>query len=68
MIMAIKEGLPLKVITAEIPAPMRGRAAAHGLFGVLEQHIQGVIQGGGKKSIFRYNFGKLLPQVLKIGR
>ncbi len=63
MIKAMREGAELKLFTDEHRTPVSGKTAAGGLLLALEK-VNGIIHLGGKERISRYDFGKLLQNLL----
>lgn len=63
IITAMKKGQELKLFTDEFRTPVSGRVAAQGLLMMLEKET-GVIHLGGPERISRYDFGRLLRDVL----
>jgi len=65
MARAMKEGREIALFTDEYRTPVSGRDAASGIFlGLLK--ARGVLHLGGPERISRYEFGKLLRDVLKV--
>lgn len=65
MINAMMEGRELRLFTDEFRTPVSGETAARGLLLSLEK-VKGVIHMGGIERISRYDFGRLLSNVLGI--
>ena len=65
MLMAFKEDREIKLFTDEFRTPVSGTAAAHGIFIAMEK-THGVLHLGGSERISRYDFGRLLMDVLRI--
>lgn len=63
MIQAMKEGRELRLFADEFRTPVSVRAAISGLFLALEK-ASGLLHLGGIERISRYNFGKLLADIL----
>jgi len=63
MIKAMREGGELKLFTDEYRTPVSGKTAAGGLLLALEK-VNGIIHLGGKERISRYDFGKLVQNLL----
>lgn len=63
MIKAMREGAELKLFTDEYRTPVSGITAAVGLLLALEK-VNGIIHLGGKERISRYDFGKLVQNLL----
>jgi dTDP-4-dehydrorhamnose reductase len=67
MIRAMKEGEELKLFVDEFRTPLSARAAVMGLFLVLHR-VSGIVHLGGSERISRYEFGRLMQNVFKMGR
>ncbi|MBW4497806.1 MAG: NAD(P)-dependent oxidoreductase [Oscillatoria princeps RMCB-10] len=63
MLRALKEGQELALFVDEFRTPVSGNAAARGLLLALE-NVQGRIHLGGKERVSRYDFMRLLIEVL----
>lgn len=63
MIKAMREGAEIKLFTDEFRTPASGKTAARGLLLALEK-AKGIIHLGGKERISRYDFGKLVQNLL----
>jgi len=63
MIKAMREGAELRLFTDEYRTPVSGKTAARGLLLALEK-VKGIIHLGGKERISRYDFGKLMRNLL----
>lgn len=63
MIKAMREGAELKLFTDEYRTPVSGKTAAQGLLLAVEK-INGIIHLGGKERTSRYDFGKLVQNLL----
>ncbi|MFB2968490.1 NAD(P)-dependent oxidoreductase [Aerosakkonema sp. BLCC-F183] len=61
----LKEGKELSLFTDEFRTPVSGITAASGLLLALEQ-VEGIIHLGGKERISRYEFGRLMAEVLQL--
>lgn len=64
-IKTLREGQELSLFTDEFRTPVSGKTAAQGLLLALE-NVKGRIHLGGKERISRYNFGRLLVEVLQL--
>ena len=63
----LKEGKELSLFTDEFRTPVSGKTAASGLLLALEK-VNGVIHLGGKERISRYEFGRLMAEVLELSQ
>ncbi|MBD2137313.1 NAD(P)-dependent oxidoreductase [Anabaena sp. FACHB-1237] len=61
----LKNGQELNLFTDEFRTPVSANTAAKGLLLALEK-VQGIIHLGGKERISRYDFGKILVEVLQL--
>ena len=64
-IQTLRAGQELNLFVDEIRTPVSGTTAAQGLLLAL-QRVQGLIHLGGKEPISRYEFGKLMVEVLSL--
>lgn len=64
-IQTLRDRQDLNLFVDEIRTPVSGTTAAKGLLLALEK-VQGVIHLGGRERISRYNFGKLMVEVLDL--
>jgi dTDP-4-dehydrorhamnose reductase len=64
-IQTLKEGRELNLFVDEIRTPVSGTTAAKGLLLALQQ-VHGLIHLGGKERISRYDFGRLMVEVLEL--
>lgn len=64
-IQTLREEKELKLFTDEFRTPASGSTAAKGLLMALEK-VQGLIHLGGKERISRYEFGRLMVEVLAL--
>lgn len=64
-IQTLRDGKELRLFTDEFRTPVSGTTAAKGLLLALE-HVQGRIHLGGKERISRYEFGRLMAEVLEL--
>jgi dTDP-4-dehydrorhamnose reductase len=64
-IKTLREGQELSLFTDEFRTPVSGKSAAQGLLLALE-NVKGRIHLGGKERISRYDFGRLLVEVLQL--
>ncbi|MEM9265809.1 MAG: NAD(P)-dependent oxidoreductase [Cyanobacteria bacterium P01_F01_bin.13] len=64
-IQTLRDGRELKLFTDEIRTPVSGATAAKGLLLAL-QNVQGRIHLGGKERISRYDFGRLMVEILDL--
>lgn len=64
-IKTLKEGQELSLFTDEFRTPVSGKTAAQGLLLALEK-VKGRIHLGGKERVSRYDFGRLLVEVLQL--
>ncbi|MFC1823385.1 SDR family oxidoreductase [Thermodesulfobacteriota bacterium] len=65
MLEAMKVGRPLNLFLDEFRTPTSVKAATAGLFLALER-VKGIIHLGGKESLSRYDFGRLLARIFKM--
>ncbi|MBI5674446.1 MAG: NAD(P)-dependent oxidoreductase [Nitrospirae bacterium] len=63
MIKAMREGGELKLFTDEYRTPVSGKTASQGLLLALEK-LSGILHLGGRERISRYDFGKLVQNLL----
>lgn len=61
----LKEGKELRLFVDEFRTPVSGAIAAQGLLLALEK-VQGIIHLGGKERISRYEFGRLMVEILDL--
>jgi dTDP-4-dehydrorhamnose reductase len=61
----LREGQELSLFTDEVRTPVSGKTAAQGLLLALEK-VKGRIHLGGKDRLSRYEFGRLLVEVLQL--
>ena len=61
----LREGQELSLFTDEFRTPVSGKTAAQGLLLALE-NVKGRIHLGGKERLSRYEFGRLLVEVLQL--
>jgi dTDP-4-dehydrorhamnose reductase len=64
-IQTLREGKELSLFTDEFRTPVSGTTAAKGLLLALEK-VNGRIHLGGKERVSRYEFGRLLVEVLEL--
>ena len=64
-IKTLREGKELSLFIDEFRTPVGGKTAAQGLLLALEK-VQGRIHLGGKERISRYDFGRLMVEVLQL--
>lgn len=64
-IQLLRSGQDLKLFSDEFRTPVSGRSAAQGLLLALKQ-VRGRIHLGGKERISRYEFGRLMAEVLEL--
>jgi len=64
-IQTLREGKELRLFVDEYRSPVSGATAAQGLLLALEK-VQGLIHLGGKERISRYEFGRLMVEVLAL--
>lgn len=65
MIEAVREGRELRLFVDEYRTPISAKAAVSGIFLALEK-VRGLIHLGGVERISRYDFGRLLMDILYI--
>ncbi|MDJ0618006.1 MAG: NAD(P)-dependent oxidoreductase [Calothrix sp. MO_192.B10] len=65
-IQTLKQGKTLKLFRDEFRTPVSGTTAAKGLLLALEKQVQGILHLGGKERISRYDFGRILVDILDI--
>ncbi|MDJ0735271.1 MAG: NAD(P)-dependent oxidoreductase [Nostocaceae cyanobacterium] len=63
---SLKSGKELNLFTDEFRTPVSGTTAAKGLLMTIEKQVTGIIHLGGGERISRYDFGKLLVDILQI--
>jgi dTDP-4-dehydrorhamnose reductase len=61
----LQDGKELKLFTDEIRTPVSANTAAKGILLALEK-FNGIIHLGGKERISRYDFGKILVEMMKL--
>ncbi|MCL1473032.1 SDR family oxidoreductase [Argonema antarcticum] len=61
----LKERKELSLFTDEFRTPVSGQTAASGLLLALEK-VEGIIHLGGKERVSRYEFGRLMAEVLEL--
>lgn len=66
-IKALREGKELSLFTDEFRTPVSGKTAASGLLLALEK-VEGIIHLGGKERISRYEFGRVMAEVLQLSQ
>ena len=64
-IKVLREGKELSLFTDEFRTPVSSQTAASGLLLALEK-VEGIIHLGGKERVSRYEFGRLMADVLKL--
>ncbi len=64
-IQTLREGRELNLFIDEVRTPVSGTTAAQGLLLALRR-VQGLIHLGGKEAISRYEFGKLMVEILDL--
>lgn len=64
-IQVLREGKELSLFTDEFRTPVSGKTAAQGLLLALEK-VKGRIHLGGRERLSRYDFGRLLVEVLQL--
>lgn len=64
-IQTLREGKDLSLFIDEFRTPVSGKTAAQGLLLALEK-VNGIIHLGGKERVSRYDFGRLLIEVLQL--
>lgn len=64
-IQTLRESKELSLFADEFRTPVSGKTAAQGLLLALEK-VQGLIHLGGKERVSRYDFGRLLVEVLQL--
>ncbi|MDX2228656.1 MAG: NAD(P)-dependent oxidoreductase [Leptolyngbyaceae cyanobacterium bins.349] len=64
-IQTLREGKELRLFVDEFRTPVSGTTAAQGLLLALEQ-VQGLIHLGGKERFSRYEFGRLMVEILDL--
>jgi dTDP-4-dehydrorhamnose reductase len=64
-IKTLREGKELKLFTDEFRTPVSGTTAAKGLLLALE-NVEGLLHLGGKERMSRYDFGRLMVDVLEL--
>ncbi|MGB7439690.1 MAG: NAD(P)-dependent oxidoreductase [Coleofasciculaceae cyanobacterium] len=62
---ALREGEELSLFTDEVRTPVSGKTAARGLLLALGK-AQGILHLGGKERVSRYDFGRLMAEVLEL--
>ncbi|HEY9600584.1 MAG TPA: sugar nucleotide-binding protein, partial [Allocoleopsis sp.] len=61
----LREGQELRLFTDEFRTPVSGTTAAKGLLLALEK-AEGLLHLGGKERVSRYEFGRLMVEVLEL--
>lgn len=61
----LREGKELSLFTDEFRTPVSGKTAASGLLLALEK-VEGIVNLGGKERVSRYEFGRLMAEVLEL--
>lgn len=61
----LREGKELSLFTEEFRTPVSGKTAASGILLALEK-FEGIIHLGGKERVSRYDFGRLMAEVLEL--
>ncbi len=64
-IKALREGQELSLFTDEFRTPVSGKTAAGGLLLALD-NVEGLLHLGGKERVSRYDFGRLMADVLEL--
>lgn len=64
MLQSLREGKELALFVDEFRTPASGQTAARGLLWVLEKQVSGLLHLGGKERVSRYEFMRLLVEVL----
>lgn len=64
MLQTLKQGTDLALFTDEFRTPVSATTAAQGLLLALQINYQGILHLGGRESVSRYEFFRLLLQVL----
>lgn len=64
-IQTLRDGKDLSLFIDEFRTPVSGKTAAKGLLLALEK-VNGIIHLGGKERVSRYDFGRLLVEVLQL--
>lgn len=64
-IKTLREGQELSLFTDEFRTPVSGKTAASGLLLALEK-VEGLLHLGGKERLSRYDFGRLMADVLEL--
>jgi dTDP-4-dehydrorhamnose reductase len=62
----LKKGEELLLFSDEFRTPVSGITAAKGLLLALEKQVSGLLHLGGKERISRYQFGKLLAEIMQV--
>ncbi len=65
-IQTLKSGKKLNLFIDEFRTPVSGTTAAKGLLLALEKQIPGILHLGGRERISRYDFGRLLVDILEL--
>jgi dTDP-4-dehydrorhamnose reductase len=65
-IKTLEAGEPLSLFEDEYRTPVSGKTAAAGLLKMLHQGVEGIIHLGGSERLSRYQFGKILVDVLQL--
>ena len=62
----LKQGKELTLFIDEIRTPVSAKTAAAGLLLALEKQVSGILHLGGKERISRYQFGRLMAEILQL--
>ncbi|OKH23258.1 NAD(P)-dependent oxidoreductase [Hydrococcus rivularis NIES-593] len=62
----LKAGKELSLFTDEFRTPISGSTATNGLLLAIEKKVVGLLHLGGKERVSRYQFGRLLAEILEL--
>jgi dTDP-4-dehydrorhamnose reductase len=65
-IKTLKAGKELSLFVDEFRTPVSASTAASGLLLAIEKQVAGLLHLGGKESVSRYQFGRLMAEVMKL--
>lgn len=68
MLQSLREGKEIALFIDEFRTPVSGETAARGLLLALEKQVSGVLHLGGKERVSRYEFMRMLVEVLGLNQ
>lgn len=68
MLQSLREGKEIALFIDEFRTPVSGETAARGLLLALEKQVSGVLHLGGKERVSRYEFMRMLVEVLELDK